>query len=554
MKRAHAFGYIVGFVAILSLYVLVISFENNPEIGNLPYYTFRTLVRISVTYLIALTTGLLFGLLAATTKTGSMILVPLFDVLQSIPILGYFPAAIIFFVSAFHGAEIGLELAAILLLYTSMEWAIFFGVVGAVKNIPTNIVEAAKSFDLKGYGYIRHVVLPAIVPAIISGSTLAWGDGWFFMIAAEYITYGGTTYSLPGLGSYLAKAAYEYGDTNLAIVLLIIITTLVVYINFLTWHRLTEKAGLGTYKPIFKTDWSRGLGLPAMRRLAHVPHIPRIHISFGFRHHILSASRRRIYTRIEKGMALVSVIVLVFFVTIVAKPGIPSFDDIKKSIMIPEMANLPFYTVSTLTRLTIAYFISLGIALGMGILAAERKGFALIFYPIYDIGQSVPILALFPILFVSLSQVFGGRLGLEITSLTMLVADMIWYLFLNIVTAVKTIPDEIREVSQLIGMKGFKRIRHIVLPAILPAVVTGSILSWATGWNTVIFSEYMPHGTEVLWLPGLGSFLDKAALQEGNTILLGFLLLVMSGIVIAVDRFIWRKLLRKVERYGTEAM
>jgi len=553
MRRMHAFGFVMGLLAILSLYILVISVVHNPEISNLPYYTLRTLARISATYLIALVTGLFFGLLA-TTKTGSMILIPLFDVLQSIPILGYFPAAIIFFISAFNGAEIGLELAAMLLLYTSMEWAIFFGVVGAVKNIPTNIVEAAKSFDLKGYGYIRHVVLPAIVPSLISGSTLAWGDGWFFMIAAEYITYGGKNYSLPGLGSYLAKAAYVYGDTNLAIVLLIIITILVVYINFLTWHRLTEKAGSGTYKPILRTDWPKGLALSGIRRFTHMPHIPRIHLSFGFRHAILSSPRRGIYSRLEKGMAVVTVIALIFFVATVAKPGLPSLDEIRGSLLIPEMANLPFYTACTLTRLTVAYFISLGIALSMGILAAEKKGFAMIFYPIYDIGQSVPILALFPILFVSLSQIFGGILGLEITSLTMLVADMIWYLFLNIVTAVKTIPDEIREVSQLIGMKGLQRVRHVVLPAIRPAVVTGSMLSWATGWNTVIFSEYMSYGPKVLWLPGLGSFLDKTALQEGNTILLGFLLLIMTALVIALDRLIWRRLLRKAERYAVEVM
>ena len=551
MPRTQNFGYAFGFLAILLIYVLVLSLVKNPEIGNLPYYTFRTFARIAATYIISLVTGLFFGLLAATYKTASTILVPLFDVLQSIPILGYFPAAIIFFISAFQGAEIGLELAAMLLLYTSMEWAIFFGIIGAVKNIPANIVEAAKSFNLEGLSYIRHVVLPAIVPALISGSTLAWGDGWFFMIAAEYITYGGVTYSLPGLGSYLAKAAYEYGDMNLAVVLLVIITALVMYINFLTWHRLTEKAGSGAYKPIFASTWSRRFALSGVRRLAHVR---RIGMLFRFRHSVLSVSKKRMYTKIEKGVTLMALIFLVLVVVMLAQPNVPSGDEIVRSLTISEMANLPFYTLATLARLTIAYFVSLAIALTMGILAAERKGFALVFYPIYDIGQSVPILALFPILFISISQVFGGRLGLEITSITMLVADMIWYLFLNIVAAVKTIPDEIREVSQLLGMKGLKRVRHIILPAIMPAVVTGSMLSWATGWNTVIFSEYMPYGSEVLSLPGLGSFLDKAAYQEGNTVLLGFLLLVMTCLVIAVDRFVWRKLLRKIERYGAEVM
>ena len=109
-----------------------------------------------------------------------------------------------------------------------------------------------------------------------------------------------------------------------------------------------------------------------------------------------------------------------------------------------------------------------------------------------------------------------------------------------------------REVGRIFGFKGLKRIRHIVLPAITPAIVTGSMLSWATGWNTVIFSEYMPYGKEVFWLPGLGYFLDKAAYVYGNTILLVFLLAIISALVILVDRFIWRRLLLKFEKYKIE--
>jgi len=110
----------------------------------------------------------------------------------------------------------------------------------------------------------------------------------------------------------------------------------------------------------------------------------------------------------------------------------------------------------------------------------------------------------------------------------------------------------VREVARLFGFKGIKRITHIVIPAILPAIVTGSMLSWATGWNTVIFSEYMPYGREVLMLPGLGSFLDKVAYEYGNTALLMLILALITSIVILMEKFVWRALLKKFERYRVE--
>jgi NitT/TauT family transport system permease protein len=477
-------------------------FVKNPEIPFLPYYTFRTLLRITITLGISVAWGVSFGILASTNKTASMVLVPFIDLLQSVPILGYFPAVIILFISIFQRSELAIELSAILLLFTSMAWAIFFGVVGAAKGIPTNVIESAQSFGLKGLKYVRHVILPAVFPALISGATLAWCDGWFFMIAAEYIQYAGTTYWVPGLGSFLAKAAYVYGDVTLSVILLILITALVVYINFLTWHRLMERATTGTYKPVLKIGLS-GVGKLGLFRAIG----PSRWLHLGDHIHwpkslIVVSHRLRKYTRLEKAIALVLTLSLVFLLIYMIAPQV-SLDVIKRgfsSYPADELANLPSYIALTMGRLGIAYLISLGVALGMGILAAENKKFAAIFYPIYDIGQAVPILALFPLLFIALSRTFGGVFGLEITSIVMLILDMIWYMFLNIVSAVKNIPSEIREVGKLFGLKGLKRITHVVIPCILPAIVTGSILAWGTGWNTIIFSEYMPYGANTIYL------------------------------------------------------
>ena len=540
--KIYFISFIAGIVILIFLYASIMTFIKNPEIVNLPYYTFRSLLRITIAYIFSLIFGLSFGILASTNKKFSAIITPTFDILQSIPILGYFPAAIMIIIAVIPGT-IGLELASIFLLFTSMVWSIFFGVVGAAKCIPVNILDAAKSFGIKGFQFVRHVMIPAIMPAIISGSFLAWCDGWFFMIAAEYITYSGQVHSLPGLGSFLAKSAYLYNDSTLAITILILVTFLVIFINYLTWHRLTEKAS--GYIPLIKLGF---FTVPSYKKHKK----KHFSLQFKFRHKIFPKFKMKVYSIHQRIISFVIVIVIFFFVIFSIMRKIPTVEIIKKSLFVPEIVNLPIYTFFTLSRLTIAYFIALAIAILMGILAAENKKFAMIFYPLYDIGQAVPILALFPILFIYFSQIFGGRLGLEITAITMLVLDMIWYMFLNITVAVKNIPDEIREVSKIYSFKGMKRISHIVLPAILPAIVTGSILAWGAGWNTVIFSEYMTSGKEVLSIPGLGSFLDKEGYEEGNTILLIFILFIISSIVIIMEKFVWRKLLVKTEKYETE--
>jgi NitT/TauT family transport system permease protein len=534
---------------------LIVTFVNYPpEIKNLPLYTFSTVSRIVITLLISVAWGVSFGIFAATNKWASLILTPFIDLLQSIPILGYFPMVIGFL---FALGPLGIELSVIILLFTSMAWAIFFGVLGAVRGIPTNVVESAQSFGLTGWRYIRHVVLPAITPAVISGANLAWCDGWFFMIAAEYIQYKGNVVTPPsgGLGTLLAEAAYRYQDMNLAIILLIFITFIVVYFNTLTWHKLMERASTGTFKPVFRMDLS-GVGKLGVARATSWLHFGRLHWPKSFS---IASQRLRKYSHIEKIIAAVLAFSAVLFVLYMVFGQFPTWAIIQEGFNKPpaeELSRLPLLIALTMGRLTIAYGISLAVAISMGVLAAEHKKFAAVFYPLYDIGQGVPILALFPVIFLGLNELLGNQgIALELTCTLMLVLDMIWYMFLNIVSAVKNIPTEIKEVGQLFGFKGLKRVTHLVIPSILPSIVTGSILSWGTGWNTIIFAEYLPstqQGGQPISVLGLGSFLDKAGYEWGNTVLLIFLLGIIAVIVLSMEAFVWRRLLRKFEKYHVE--
>jgi len=532
---------------------LIMTFAKYPEFKALPLYTLSTISRIMITLIISVVWGVSFGILAATNKVASLVLTPLIDLLQSIPILGYFPMVISFL---FLLGPFGIELSVIVLLFTSMAWAVFFGVLGAISAIPTNIVESSKSFGLTGWRYVKHVILPAITPAVISGANLAWCDGWFFMIAAEYIQYQGKIISPPsgGLGYLLARTAYYHEDINLASILLVYITFIVVYFNILSWHKLTERASTGTFKPVFKMDLSgvgRLLSGPAEKRLRLRLHQPRTFT--------ILFQRLRRYTAFEKVVATILIVALTILILDSQSRHFPDLSTIRAGFSEPpaeELSRLPSLVAFTMARLSMAYAISLVVAIGLGILAAEHKKLAAVIYPIYDIGQGVPILALFPILFVGLDRFLGNpRVALELTCITMLVFDMIWYMFINIVSAVKNIPTEINEVNQIFGLKGMKRLRHVVIPSILPAIVTGSILSWGTGWNTIIFAEYLPSpdpSIPPLAIPGLGSLLDKAGYEYGNTVFLVFMLGIIATIVLSMESLVWRRLLRKFEKYRVE--
>jgi ABC-type nitrate/sulfonate/bicarbonate transport system permease component len=282
-------------------------------------------------------------------------------------------------------------------------------------------------------------------------------------------------------------------------------------------------------------------------------HFGRLHWPKSFS---IAGQRLRKYSRIEGLITLFVSIAALLVVLYQVSGQFPTLATIQEGFSKPpaaELGSLPWLILLTMGRLTSAYAISLVVAIGMGVLAAEHKTFARFFYPLFDIGQGVPILALFPVLYLGLNQLVGNsRLALEITCVVMLVLDMIWYMFLNIVSATKNIPTEINEVGKMFGFKGLKRITHIIIPSILPAIVTGSILSWGTGWNTIIFAEYLPSTEPPVSVPGIGSLLDKAGYEFGNTVVLIFILIIIAAIVLLMEGLVWRRLLRKFEKYHVE--
>jgi NitT/TauT family transport system permease protein len=542
---------LAAFVVLLATYLLGSYFIGMSAVVDVPYYALLSLGRVAMVYFVALGVGLAFGILAATNKHAERVLVPLFDIGQSVPILGYFPVVLTFLIIALpHG--VGNEIGADFLLFTAMEWDIFFGVVGAVKSIPNSVEEAARGYGFTGTNHLRYVVLPAVLPALLSASVLAWNDGWTFDVASEFVQFANTagnltTYSVTGLGSYIELATRQ-GHVIVSWYGVLVMGEIIFISNQLIWHALQNR--VAAHKPVLasviRPDLQSPLGL--RRRFRRI---------FGLRMRQVAQTVRvseQFSTRVLAGVFVVVLLIVGFLVY--AHLPIGALQGFVSSITRPggELSNVPLYSLFTIGRLFAAYMTCVGITLLCAVLAVTKKSFARYFYPLYDLGRSVPYLAVFLPLFVTLHGSLSAGVSQEIASFILLMLAMVWYLLFNVVTAARALPTELTEVSAVFGVKGWKRVTDIILPAVLPAFITGSLLAWGGGWNVVIYSEYVqlaaPSTPYVV--PGLGYLLDNAAYVLGDVPLVIFFLFIMSGIVILLERLVWRRLLKRVERFGVE--
>lgn len=515
--------------------------------------------------------ALVYGITAALSRRAEQVLIPILDVLQSIPVLGYLPGAIVVFLSLFNGSIIGQELASVVLIFTGMVWAVTFGVYGGVKTIPKDIAEAARSFGIRRAKYLRDVVLPALYPPFISGSILAWGGGWYFLIACEYLSFGTTRpYTLPGLGFYIFKAALD-GNIAASIFGLFILVVIVALINRFVWHPLMDHADKYKYESTSLThrrsqsrlsQWllskSRKVSEDLAKALEPVVSLEHKYYSHAIRfRHVNLLSHAHIgatwhkYSRFGRiiGTAIGILLVILFFELLVP----PKFPEVIHQFMLRrELGMIPNYTLGSVARLLVGYLIALSWTLVAGIVIARNERLFNIMLPIFDIAQSVPALALFPIVVTVVIDYFhGSEFGLELASTVLVLTGMQWYLLFNIIGAVKAIPSDVIEASRCFGVRGLGFVRNIVLPAIVPAIILGSIQAWGGGWNATIASEYIVTSTKIYQVPGLGYMLD-VAVAKGDTPLVLVAVGLMAGVVFLMNRTVWHYSLKRVNKYKFE--
>ncbi|MBU0586346.1 ABC transporter permease subunit [Candidatus Micrarchaeota archaeon] len=510
----------------------------------LPYYALRSFLRMGAAYIISIVFSFAFGILILHSKKAYELVFPVLDVLQAVPILGFFPFAIIFFVATFPGGIIGQELASIFLIFTSMTWSIIFAVVESGASLTSEIRDLARMTGLKGFRYLTHVVLPTTFPQFVSGSIAGWGGGWYFLVAAEYLALGHERIALPGLGMFIATSAFSFHILN-AILGIATLTLVVVGMNIFFWQPLLRKAKNYTLQPVTGEEKKENSLLDdvldsAYAKLCAI--FERMQKSTENLLEYLSISPKY-STSFEKTSSVMPYMMTLFVLFVFL------FFLFVKAPYLLEDYKIVVFAVSSIMRIFIAFVIALTWTSLVALFLARNKKAMSVLMPLFDLGQSIPAVSLFPVLVVLVVNSIGGWVGLEIASVLLVITGMQWYLLFNLIRAVQTVPDDLMDISKLLRLGTFNRLKQIMIPAILPAVFVGGLEAIGGGWNASIISEFIigSDGQPYL-MNGLGNLLSIST-YAGN---MDGVIVAVSGITLLVlltNMFFWKPLIKESYKY-----
>ncbi|MCP8308771.1 MAG: ABC transporter permease subunit [archaeon] len=537
------------------------------------FYTLSSLIRMLIAFLISLAFAITYGIIAAKKARAEKILIPILDILQSVPILGFFPAAVFFFIALFDGSWLGVEFAAIFLIFTSMAWNLTFAVYEQVSSIPKDIEEASESFGVKGWTKIRKLYIPATVPKLVYNSIMSWAAGWYFLVAAEIISLGSKTYILQGIGSFLATSAYkgDFGDAFLGLGALV---TTILLIDIFVWRPLEAYANRFKYDYVSAIEPSKEAAFPLSRLTSFLVRHPRplIHtlsskIVTIFSNAFSMAGNffARVYSKLIENIIVTKIfsysIILVLFsafayglALLILEQGSPFIESFEllfvKNGTAQLVFSIPSAIILSMARLFVAYLIAVGWTLPVAIKISKSPRLFSSLMPIFQTFASIPAVAFFPFIFVLF---IGLPYGQEFASILLILTGMQWYLLFNLIGGAKSIPSDIEEVAKTFNAKGGVYWRRFLLPSIYPSLVTGSITGWGGGWNALIVSEYIMFGGKIYSVLGIGALLDIAAYELGNVALLLLCVFAMIIVIFTINRLVWRRLYRiVVGRYRIE--
>ncbi|MGD0117737.1 MAG: ABC transporter permease subunit [Candidatus Binatus sp.] len=556
----------LSFLALAAIIALFFAYRSHAQhliphnvpisIRHLPYYAFCSFYRMLAAYVIALIFSIIYGMAAARGRLYERILIPAIDIAQSVPVVGFFPAAIYFFVSLTHGSRLGIEMAAVFLIFTSQAWNMALGVYEAVKTIPDDSREALETFGGHGWLRFKRLLLPASVPKLVYNSILSWVAGWYFLIACEIITAGPANYKLPGLGSFLWEASEKGRNFDLAAGLLTLLA-IIVAMDMIVWQPLSTWAEKFKYEFAASSGAAQSLGMfdalsgvgPAVTRALRTVLVPPIRL-IGRTLDALPRGPKLSPEQARRVNAIVQTLVIGTIVIFSAWALARGFFALIRTLSEPwpsDAEQIPEAILLSTIRMTVAYAISLAWTVPCALAASESARFNRIVSPIAEIVGSMPATALFPIIVAAFIEFTGG---MNVASVVLILTGMQWYLLFNLLAGINQVPEDLKEASRSFGLSRFARWRKLILPAVTPSLITGSITAWGGGWNALILSEYFVYKNQTYQVLGIGSLLDAATYKSGNGVMILLSLLSMIAVVLLLNRVVWRPLYNlAAERY-----
>ncbi len=502
---------------------------NMADTRMLPYYLFRTFLRIALTYFLCLLLGITIGVYIGMRPKLTEIALPFLEILQALPLLGFLPMILVLFIRAFNESILGLEISSMVLLFLSMVWCLLFGVIAGVKSIPPHVKDLKDIFRMSKTEYFRHVILPSIYPPLIASSDLAFGIGWYFSVGSEIISYNRHSYNLLGMGYYLYQATMVHKNVYMIILGILILSICVWLMDNFVWNKLEEMSQEHKFLALtlgFRKESKTAVPVPRETLTARKPPS----------HAVMKSVFRYSST------TLIIVIVGLVSLAIILEPNIL----LQLGILIPA-------TFYSFMRITIAYVISAAIALCACYLIFTHPRVRETVLSIMDVVCSVPHLALAPVvLFITMSM-FSQQVSAEISTLIILVLGMVWCIMIYLAEAVAYLPGQLNDLARNFHIdhkyNKLQYARHFLIPALFPALIMGSMLAFAQGWNVIVATEYVVHEGVAITVPGVGSTLQVLS-NESKFAMIIVTLVYMAGFILLFNYLLWKPLLQEESEYN----
>jgi len=506
---------------------------------NLPSYAMRTTLRMLLAVVASLLFTLAYATLAAKSRRAGQIMIPILDILQSVPVLGYISFTVTGFIALFPGSMMGVECAAIFAIFTSQAWNMTFSMYQSLKTIPHDMDEAAFVFKLSGWQKFWKMELPYAVPGLIWNTMMSMSGGWFFVVASEAITVGNQHITLPGIGSYIALAIE---DRNLGAIGWAIATMTIVILLYdqLLFRPLVAWSDKFRYELTASQDAPHSwvLTLFSKSRLVRKLLSPIGWLSNKILRIRLFKSSVASVQFTERELQLLDYL----WYALLCLAGITALRHLiiffEHSITWYDTGHVAFLALITLTRVIVLIILASLVWVPLGIMIGLRPRWAEIIQPVAQFLAAFPANLLFPVAVMTISRY---QLNPDIWLSPLMILGTQWYILFNVIAGASAFPNDLREASRNFRVKGWLWWRKVIIPGIFPYFLTGAITASGGAWNASIVSETVQWGDQSYTARGLGAYIAKMT-EAGDFVHIVLGIGMMSFIVVLFNKCFWRPL------------
>jgi NitT/TauT family transport system permease protein len=514
---------------------------------QLPYYAFRTTLRMFAALAASLVFTFTYATLAAKSRRAEMVLIPVLDILQSVPILGFLSFTVTFFLGLFPGNTLGAELAAIFAIFTSQAWNMAFSFYQSLRTVPRDLDEVARGFRLTGWQKFWQLEAPFAMPGLIWNTMMSMSGGWFFVVASEAITVGDTTIALPGVGSYIAKANDEgnwsaIGAAVLTMGIVILLYDQLLFRPIVAWAAKfrvelsvsQDVESSWVLNLIKRTHWLRLGVTPVFAALRGVSLLP-------LRFPTVTLARSRSY---DQRSRLIDAIWVLVVIAVAAWAAWLTISYVATELDWDEVMQVFVLTFYTLIRVVVLMALATVVWVPISVWIGLRPRWAEAVQPIAQFLAAFPVNLLFG---AAVSLVLAFNLNPNIWLSLLIVFGTQWYIVFNTIGGAAAFPNDLREAVANFRIRGWRWWTQVIIPAVAPYYLTGAITASGGSWNASIVAEYVKWKDHTVVADGVGSYIAQAT-DKGDfpRIVLG--VAMMSLFVTLFNRLFWRRLYAYAER------